>query len=224
MEILKDTPTLVEVPVHQALEQGCRLPLRPCSPGYTIRKATSLTLIFIVSVGVSQALLTPAQSQTASDYQIKANFLYNVAKFIEWPPEAFADAKAPMILGILGGDPFGVHFARLMSGKTVNGRALLVKHLNWGDNLQDCRILLISASERKRLPQIFEGIKGASVLTVSEMDQFPQLGGIVKFTLKDDKIDFEINTEAAGCARLHISSKLLSLAKVVRDERAMGRK
>lgn len=94
---------------------------------------------------------------------------------------------------------------------------LTIKRLKWGQNLRTCHILFICSSQRKHVPQIIESLKGASVLTVGEMEQFTQQGGIINFTMEENKVRFEINTEAAGAARLRISSKLLSLAKGASD-------
>ena len=112
---------------------------------------------------------SPAHAQTAGEYQIKAAFLFNFAKFIEWPSEAFNNGGAPLVLGIMGEDPFGSAIDQALNGKTVNGRQLTIKRLKWGQNLRDCHILFISSSERNRLAQIIESLKGASVLTVGEM-------------------------------------------------------
>ena len=142
---------------------------------------------------------------------MKAAFLYNFAKFVEWP----GDPDASLILGILGDDPFGAAIDQLVAGKTVNGRALAVKRLKWGQDLRQCQILFISSSEQKRLPQIIASLRGASVLTVGETDAFLSSGGIIRFVLEGSKVRFEINAGAAEQAHLKLSSKLLALAKNV---------
>ncbi|HKX29309.1 MAG TPA: YfiR family protein [Blastocatellia bacterium] len=179
-----------------------------------------LTLILALALAPPGASLA---AQAPSEYQVKAAFLFNFAKFIEWPPETFTPGNAPLILGVLGDDPFGDIIDQTISGKTVNGRQLVVKRLKWGQNLKECQILFISASERKRLPQICEMLKGASVLTVSEVEKFAQQGGIINLVMEENKVRFDINTNVAEQARLKISSKLLALAKSIIGEHRAGR-
>ena len=185
----------------------------PFEPRCLIRRVVSLILMVALT---SSLLGTGAQGQGSGEYQIKAAFLYNFAKFIEWPAEAFTESCAPLIVGVIGNDPFGSALDQTMSGKTINGRPLIIKRLKWGQNLRTCQILFISSSERKRLAQLFESLKGATVLTVSETEQFCQQGGIINFLIEDNKVRFEINATAATGAQLKISSKLLALAKTVR--------
>ncbi len=216
MEILAINPGLAaacagRAPGPYQARCGSALPLRWC-----VSKITSLALPLVVSLAVACAPLTEAEAQTASEYQVKAAFLYNFAKFVEWSPEAFSDSGAPLVVGIIGDDPFGSAIDQTIDGKTVNGRRLMIRRLKWGQNLRDCHVLFVSSSERQRLSQILERLKGASVLTVSEMDQFIQQGGIIGFVIEASKVRFEINTSAAEQARLRISAKLLALATSVR--------
>ena len=170
-----------------------------------------------------RALARIAQSQGTGEYQVKAAFLYNFAKFVEWPSEAFINVRTPLVVGVIGDDPFGSDLERMINGKTVNGRQMTIKRLKWGQNLRDCHILFISSSERNRLAQIIENLRGASVLTVGEMDKFAEQGGHINFIMENNKVRFEINASAAEQARLKISSRLLVLAKTVRGGYA-GRK
>lgn len=163
------------------------------------------------------------QAQTANEYQVKAAFLYNFAKFVEWSPDAFSSSNMTLIVGVLGDDPFGSALDQIISGKSINGRQLTIKRLKWGQNLKDCQILFICASEQKRLSQILGSLKGTSVLTVSELNNFCQQGGMISFILEENKVRFVINTDVAEQARLRISSKLLTLAKAVLGARHLGR-
>jgi hypothetical protein len=167
-----------------------------------------------------------AHAQTASEYEVKAAFLYNFAKFVEWPPEAFrndGEGDSALIVGIIGNDPFGGVIDQIINGKTINGRPMMIKRLMGNKNLRQCHILFIGSSENKRLPQIFESLKGASVLTISEMNLFNQQGGIINFVMESSRVRFEINAFAAEQAQLKISSKLLVLAKTVRGGKGLGR-
>ena len=172
-----------------------------------------------------------AKSPSASEYQLKAVFLYNFAKFVEWPAESLADARGPIIFGILGKDPFGATIDQIIKTKTVKDRKLRIKrfekikdlrvsYTGKGEEKETCHILFISSSEEEHLANILEILKDSSVLTVGEMEQFAQRGGIINFTLREGKVQFEINVDAAERAELKISSKLLKLAKIVRDDRS----
>ncbi len=161
-------------------------------------------------------LAAQVQAQGASEYSVKAAFLYNFAKFVEWPPGAFENGGTPLIVGVVGSDPFGGTLDQAIQGKAVNGRQLIVRRFSLGQNLRECHILFISSSERKRLPQIIDSLRGTGVLTIGEMDQFNQQGGIINFVIDRGKVRFEINAGAAEQARLRLSSKLLALAKSVR--------
>ena len=167
----------------------------------------------LLFLGLLSTLSPAVQAQTGNEYQVKAAFLYNFAKFVDWPPEAFAGRSGKLVIGVIGEDPFGGALDQAINGKTIGGRSLVVHRLRWGQDLRSCHILFISSSERQRLPQIIQSLRGASVLTVGDMGQFNQQGGIINFVLEANKVGFEINSRGAHRARLRISSKLLALAK-----------
>lgn len=151
------------------------------------------------------------------EYQVKAAFLYNFAKFVAWPPEAFPDPDSILVIGVLGRDPFGAILDRAVQGKTVNGRTLVVRRFPSLADLAPCHILFVSASERGRLKETLEAVRGGSVLTVGEVDDFTRRGGIVNLGVVEGRVHFEINIDAAARAGLTVSSKLLSLSTIVRD-------
>ncbi len=157
------------------------------------------------------------KAQPPSEYQIKAAFLYNFAKFVEWPTKAFRDGSGSMNLCVLGEDPFGDDLEETIQGKIVNGRELMIKRFKALQGVESCHILFISSLERGNLPQILAALKHMSLLTVGEMDRFAKLGGIINFTLQEKRVRFEINVDAAEQAGLKISSQLLKLAKIIRD-------
>ena len=183
------------------------------------RSLRLLTIIrFSIPIALTVILLLPgrAAAQEANEYQVKAAFLFNFAKFVEWPSTAGADPNAPMVIGILGKDPFGPEIDRAIEGKTVNGRRLAVKRFSSLEAYEHCNILFVSSSERTNLSRILAAVRNRSVLTVSETDRFAQLGGIINFITIENRIRFEINQAAATRAGLKISSKLLSLGRVAR--------
>ena len=153
-----------------------------------------------------------AQAPRPSEYQLKAAFLYNFAKFIDWPPEVLADDKASFVIGVLGNNPFGNNLEQIVAGKKINARPIVIQVLQNATEAGHCQILFISSSEKKRFTEIIQILHGTAVLTVSETDQFIESGGMVNFVPDASKIRFQINNEAAKAAGLKISSKLLSLA------------
>jgi hypothetical protein len=166
-----------------------------------------LSLVWLLAVGGGRA-----QESPPTEYQLKAAFLLNFAKFVEWPSAAFADSTSPIVLGILGENPFGDVLERTIRDKTINNRPLVVKGFRSSAEATNCHILFISTSEKARLPEILAGLRGASMLTVGETDRFTESGGMINFVRQGNKIRFQINEVAAKGVGLKISSKLLSLA------------
>ena len=149
------------------------------------------------------------------EYQVKAAYLYNFLKFVEWPESAFPDPLAPIVIGISGDDPFGNSLPQVIIGKTVQGRDLVIHKYHSGEDMRGAHILFISPSERKRLPQILSSLRGSSVLTVADIEGFLEAGGMIQFLSENDRVRFAINVDASSRGKLKMSSKLLSLAKVV---------
>jgi hypothetical protein len=158
---------------------------------------------------------TRAQSPTAKEYQVKAAFLYNFAKFVEWPPSSFADAVAPLRICIFGQDPFGQSLHDIINNRSINGRKLEVDRVVDLPHARSCHILFIALSEKASVKQILEGLRGAGVLTVGDTKDFVGQGGMINFILEDDRVKFEVSPAAAERAGLKISSKLLSVAKLI---------
>jgi hypothetical protein len=158
---------------------------------------------------------THAQSSSADEYQIKAAFLYNFAKFVEWPPNGFRDGSAPLRICVLGHDPFGEALRNITHEKTVNGRKLEVDTVADLQNARSCHILFIAASEKAQLKHIFESLEGSDALLVGDVKDFIEQGGMINFVLENDRVQFEVSRKAAEKAGLKISSKLLAVAKVV---------
>jgi len=184
----------------------------------TLRVEATATVAFLLLAPLLSPIVRPAdpQARSPSEYEVKAAFVYNFARFIEWPPEAYPDGVAGLVAPLLGDDPFPGVPGEVLRGKSAQGRALATRRLRWGQDVQGCHILYVSPSERARLGQILENVRGQSILTIGDTDGFAQLGGIVNFVLEDGKVRFEINPESAGRARLRISSRLLTLARIIR--------
>jgi hypothetical protein len=189
-------------------------------PGGQIRhsqlRVDFLRLFFAVCFSVTLGVPRAARAQeTPSEYQVKAAYLFNFLKFVEWPSDAFADPLAPFVIGVVGEDPFGNALPQVVLGKTVQGRDLIVHVYRSGEDFRGAHILFISASEKKKLPALLSSLHGSGALTVSDAPGFLNAGGMIQFLNEDGRIRFGIDVEAANRARLKISSKLLSLAKVV---------
>ncbi len=161
-----------------------------------------------------QADLDAAKAPASREYRIKAAFLYNFAKFTVWPAAAFADAKAPLRLCILGDDPFDGAF-KALEGRTVKNRAIVASRPTSAESLGYCHLLFVSASEAKRLGTIIESLSGMPVLVVGDTPQFVRSGGIIRLETVKNRVHFEINVEAAQHAKLKLDSKLLRLSRIV---------
>jgi hypothetical protein len=183
-------------------------------PGWLRPRIFAALPTLLLSLHLVGALEGQAQD-THSEYQVKAAYLFNFLKFVEFPSESFADPLAPFVIAVVGDDPFGNALPQVITGKTVQGRDLVIRIYRFGDDLRGAHILFISASETKRLPMILSSLRGSSVLTVADTAGFLDAGGIIQFLNEDDRVRFAINVDAAGRAKLKMSSKLLSLAKVV---------
>lgn len=157
----------------------------------------------------------PAQTGGSKEYQIKAVFLFNFAQFVDWPSDAFFETQTPLIIGVLGDDPFDSCLDETVRDEKVNGHPLAVQRFHRVEDIKACQILFISRSETKRLEQILGDLKGRSILTVGDIDGFARRGGMIQFANEQNKIRFKINAEAAKAADLTISSKLLHAAEIV---------
>ena len=176
----------------------------------------------LLVVGVMSLLLLSsgpaiAQSSGATEYQIKAAFLYNFTRFVEWPADVFNSPDTAMQICILGENPFGEDLDTLVHNKMVAGHALRVVQLRKAPQIKDCQILFIAAPAGSQTREALQRAQGLSVLTVGEVPGFASQGGIINFVLENERVRFEINDKAATEARLKISSKLLSLARSVTE-------
>jgi hypothetical protein len=178
----------------------------------------ALLRVWLAALPLALLLAVPgaAPAQTVPEYDVKAAFLYNFTKFVDWPPAAFPDPNSLRIC-VLGDDPFG-HSLQAVEGEQVANHKLIVTRTDSISRPGGCQILFISRSEQGRLKQILAAVKGSPVLTVGDTEKFVDQGVIINFILDGSKVRFEINTGAADQAGLRISSKLLQLARRVVTE------
>lgn len=161
------------------------------------------------------AIFLSAQAPPAREYQVKAVFLFNFTQFVEWPPSAFSSSGAPLVIGILGKDPFGPYLQEAVSGEKVNGHPLVIQHYNNLQELRECHLLFINQAAINKPGQLMEGVKGRSILLISDDSNFLNQGGMINFFTKNNKIQIQINPETVKAANLTISSKLLRLAEII---------
>ena len=158
-------------------------------------------------------LMAQSAGATFTEYQVKAVFIYNFAKFVEWPPR---DAKGPLKIGILGDDPFGDYLDEVIRDKTIRNRPIETRHFRTVDNLEVCHILFISNPERKRTPDIIKILAGVPVLTIGEGRGFAEQGGMIGLVIDDGKVRFDIKAKAAKASGITVRSQLLDLARGVK--------
>ncbi len=149
---------------------------------------------------------------TAGEYEVKAAFLRNFARFVNWPAVTFPRPDSQLVIGIVGDDPFGVVLTDAIEGRLVDRHPVHVVHFRWNDALADCHILFISGSEVDHLPQILGAVAGFPVLTVADFEAFARRGGAIELKMIGGRVRFDINASAASAAGLRVSSKLLTLA------------
>lgn len=159
-------------------------------------------------------LSTAAPAQVVDEYRVKAAFLFNFAKFVEWPPDSFASADEAIGICVLGPNPFGSVLEETVHGKVVANRPFAVYQISNTQQAGKCHIVFVSASAGKRSHMFLDELKNMRVLTVSETDGSSSNGGVIALKLKDGRVHIEIDLAAAERAKLRISSKLLSLAEI----------
>ena len=154
-----------------------------------------------------------ARESVPSEYAVKAAFLLNFGKFVSWPDRDFPNSNAPLVIGVLGSNPFHEDLKRMIAGKSIEGHPLVFRQLQTPEAVRNCHILFVSQAAQKDAPAILEALRGVDVLTVTEnLPHFASAGLAVNFVTVQDHIRFQINQPAAARTGLTISSKLLSLA------------
>ncbi|HUJ72137.1 MAG TPA: YfiR family protein [Verrucomicrobiae bacterium] len=193
---------------------------KPTTSGGRVRfrRATRGIMVFATAILGVLLLAGPvhaAQTPALTERQVKALFLFNFAKYVDWPASAFSNNNAAIVIDVVGEEGLSDEFKQVTGDKTVNGRKVVVKQVEGTTDIKDCQILFICASEKGHLQEILEAVKNSAVLTVGETDQFLAMEGMINFTKKENKIHLEINLTPAQRANLKLSSKLLTVADVV---------
>lgn len=186
-----------------------------------IRLRKGLTEFWLV---LSASLLTTGmvilqKMEPSREYQIKAVFLFNFTQFVEWPDSVFHEPQVPLVIGILGEDPFGSYLDETIVGEEMSDHPLVIRRYGRIEEIKICHILFISQTETDHLEEIFASLKGRSILTVGDAASFTKQGGMIQFVTEQNKIQLQINAEAARGVDLTISSKLLRLAEIVTTQK-----
>jgi hypothetical protein len=174
-----------------------------------------------LALGIAAVLLVtlrrdaPAATTRSPEHQIKAAFLFNFAQFIEWPTNALPQPQSPLVIGILGPDPFGTALDEIVRGEAVKGHPLVIQRYRQAEDVGACHILFVNEADPTRLERIIARLNGRNILTVGDAEAFTQRGGMIRFFTEQNKIRLEINAGAAQKAGLTISSRLLRLARIV---------
>jgi hypothetical protein len=182
----------------------------------------ALCLTLAGSFAVIPARAADPSTASSLERQVKIAFLYNFAKFVEWPDGSLTGPHAPLTVGVLGSDTFCLDLEQGLEGRTVDAHPIVVRRLAGLEEARTVQILFIGSALGSRVDRAFVALRGAPVLTVGDMPRFAARGGIINFTIEDNKVRFEINVDAARRAGLKISSKLLNVATVLRDTAHAG--
>jgi hypothetical protein len=188
------------------------------------RRIPNLAILAAFSMGIllpgfpGDGPFARAQSREGTEYEVKAAFLYNFSKFVEWPPDAFQSEKAPITLCVFLHDPFGSALDDVIRGKSSNNRQFVARRVSELRDLKTCQLVFVGDRENKRVPEVLNSLKGSSALVVGESQGFADRGGGIQFYMEDNKVRFSANVDALQRARLTVSSKLLALARIVHDK------
>ena len=183
-----------------------------CRPRRLSIRLTAVVAAWVL-LHLSSAL---GQHAKPTEYEVKATYLYNFSKFVQWPVQAGPAQSDAFTICVIGQDPFGPALNATVENETVAGKRVVARQIPVSQDAVNCRVLFISSSEDKRLQQLLTSLNGASVLTVSDLPKFAQRGGMVQFVLEGNRVRFEVNSAAAERAGLRLSSELLKVAVNVR--------
>ena len=165
---------------------------------------------------IAAAAGAPPRDQQAIEFEVRAVYLFNFARFVEWPASAFADTGAPIRICIAGDDPLGTALDRAVVNERVQERRIQAVRLGGSGSARGCHILYVPPSEQRRAPAIIGSLGGQPTLTVGEGAQFLSRGGMIGFRRVENRVRFDVNLDAAQKTGLRVSARLLSVAADVR--------
>jgi hypothetical protein len=178
-------------------------------------------------VACAASILTPslraAEPASLKEFELKAAYLYNFAKFTSWPEGTFADESAPIVVGVMADERVGAALSKLVKGHPLNRREVLVRTLTRGDDARGLQVLYIDKTQETVLQSMAPAFSRTGLLTIGESERFSQLGGTIRLLVEGDRLQFEISAAAAQRVGLSLSSQLLMLAKTVRKPEVSAR-
>jgi len=178
-----------------------------------VPKRTTCILVVACLLMLVPSRSAVAQSAKLTEYQVKAAFLFNFAKFVEWPQSTFSNDTATIDIGVYGHNPFGKELDKIVLGRTVKDRSISIRYSDYIDDLLDCQLIFVGTHEKQDTELTLDMLKGKSILTVSDAPDFIRSGGMIALFMDKNKVRFGINAEIANQEGLSISSKLLKLAR-----------
>ncbi len=174
-----------------------------------------LRLLLFIGLETVLLLVSGLHARSSDEYALKAAFVFNFTRFIEWPQTAPDSTATPFVIAVLGDDPFEQFLEQTVTGESVNDHPIEIHHYRHADELGKCHILFISSSEESRLDSILRVVGDRSILTVSALSNSAANGVMIGLVKNKHKIKLQINLDAVNRARLEISSKLLKLAEII---------
>jgi len=197
----------------------CHLRDRGTKRGLDLRR-------WLAAVAIASRLLAVpdlcAQNSKPTDFQVKAAYLYNFGRFVEWPAQTAAISGDQFTVCVLGQDPFGPALDATLAGERIGGKRVVAKRISGPQEAGNCQILFLRLTEDDRVNKIIEAVDKKAVLTVSDMPQFVERGGMIQFVLEGNRVRFEVNLTATQHSGLTLSSELLKVATAVRRDVSRG--
>src|SRR5258708_13231166 len=175
-----------------------------------------------LSWGVAVIPSLQAQKASPTEYEVKAAYLYNFGRFVQWPNKSTAHGGSPFTVCVLGQDPFGQALDAILAGESIDGANTAAARISKPQEPVNCRILFISSSEASHLNQILLTSESRLLLTVSDLPLFSQRGGMVQFVLEGKRVRFEVNLTPVEHTHLALSSQLLQVAVNFRRSDRLG--
>jgi hypothetical protein len=175
----------------------------------------SCGIALVIATCLFESAASRSQAEKGIEYRFKAAYILNFLRFVEWPDSVLGNDQTPLVLVVLGEDPFGKVLDETFQSETIGGHPIVIKRYRSWHELGPCQALFVSASEKEAFPEILKYFGGSSILTISDIKGFGDNGGGINFFLEDNKLRFEINVRALRQADLKASSKLLRLARII---------
>ncbi len=205
---------------HLACDTPSRRPCRKTAKGAPdFRKLAGIKRVFAIGVLITNvcfSLSAPTSAQTVEESRVKAAYLYNFAKFVDWPSGVFRNPNDPAVICVVGDERTRDVLESAVIGKKANGRPVEARVPQSSAEFKSCQVLFIGFSDKERIAQVLDGLHGSSVLTVGQSGHFIQLGGMINLALNNATIELEIDPEASNAVGLKISSRLLVVARLVK--------